>query len=394
MQTLTIGALPCLLVVQAAAQAPLTFQEIQAKARPAPEQWRSEVLLSERRIQSQESRGFLREGPTVSMQVGPRRTPGIGTNMDKGFEIDLPLFFSSRVRTALESSLGKAHPLMTEAARREGLFRLKNAYLDAWLASRMAAFRMADLVTVDQWLEAAKARLEAGADPALQVSLVEGERLKVQQELDEARVQESRTWGTLVALADLPSTPVALADPGAAPTISPVDLDRRVQDGPIRKALLAQVVMETESLRLKEAISLSRWSLRGSYAQEGEDKVTRIGIAVRLPRPGESAAVRSNTEAQVRAIQGEARQALAELDARAEAACKRLKTAPASATIPDFAKALEAVGLRLQEGRERPSEALPIRRQLLDAQMASLRRIHAQHLLVAELQTLLPEVNP
>lgn len=394
MRTITIGALPCLLVVQAAAQPALSFQDIQTKARPAPEQWRSEALLSERRLQFQESRGFLRDGPTVAIQVGPRRTPGAGTSTDKGLEIDLPLFLSPKIRAALESSLGKAHPLMTEAARREGFFRLKNAYLDAWLAARMVALREADLTTVDQWLEAAKARLEAGADPALQVSLVEGERLKVQQELDEARVQESRSWGALVALADLPSIPVVLADPGPLPAIPTAELNRRLQDGPIRKALLAQLEMEAESLRLKEAMSLSRWSLRGSYAQEGEEKVTRVGVAVRLPRPGESAAVRRNTEAQLRVVHGEARQALAELDARAEAASNRMKTMPASTIVPDFAKSLEAVGLRLQEGRERPSEALPIRRQLLESQMASLRRIHAQHLLAAELQTLLPEVHP
>jgi hypothetical protein len=71
-----------------------------------------------------------------------------------------------------------------------------------------------------------------------------------------------------------------------------------------------------------------------------------------------------------------------------------LEKATPIATIPDFSQAIAAVGLRLQEGRERPSEALPIRRQLLEAQMACLRRIHAQHLLTAELQTLLPEVNP
>ncbi len=122
--------------------------------------------------------------------------------------------------------------------------------------------------------------------------------------------------------------------------------------------------------------------------------MTRLGVAIRLPRPGESAAIRHNTEVQLRAVQGEARQALAELDARAESAFSRIKKAPASTVIPDFGKSLEAVSLRLQEGRERPSDALPIRRQLLESQMASLRRVHTQHLLVAELQTLLPEVNP
>jgi len=394
MRVLFPGALPCLLVVQAGAQAPLSFQDIQLKAQPAPEQWRADSLLAERELQLQESRGFLREGPTVALLVGPRRTPGRGTSTDRGFEVDLPLFLSPRIRADLESSLGKAHPLMAEAARREGRFRLRSAYLDAWLASRMVAMREADLGTVDRWLEAAKARLEAGADPAFQVSLVEGERLKVQQDLDEARIQEARTWGTLVALADLPAAPQPLADPGAVADLPTGDLDRRLQDSPLRKALLAQMDLEAQSLRLKEAQALSRWSLRGSHAQEGEDKVTRVGMAVRLPRAGEGAALRRSTQAQVRAVQGETRQALAELEARTASAVARLRKAAVPTVVPDFAKSLEAVSLRLQEGRERPSDALPIRRQLLESQMAFLRRVHTQHLLVAELQTLLPEVNP
>jgi hypothetical protein len=151
--------------------------------------------------------------------------------------------------------------------------------------------------------------------------------------------------------------------------------------------------MEEQSIRLKESLALSRWSLRGSYAQEGEDKVTRFGVAVRLPRPGEGDAIRSSTSAQLHASQGAARQALAELDARTVSAISRIKAAPSIGTIPDFTKAIEAVGLRLQEGRERPSEALPIRRQLLESQMASLRRLQTQHLLASELQTLLPKVN-
>lgn len=394
MRSLCLGALPCLLVVQAGAQSPLSFQDLQSKARPAPEQWRADALLAERGLQVQESRGFLREGPTVALLMGPRRSPGRGTSTDRGFDVDLPLFLSPGVRADLEASLGKAHPLMMESARREGHFRLRSAYLDAWLAARLVAMREADLGTVDRWLEAAKARLEAGADPAFQVSLVEGERLKVQQDLDEARIQEARTWAALVALADLPTAPVALADPGPVATLPTGDLDRRLQDSPLRKALLAQVDLEGKSLRLKEAQALSRWSVRGSHAQEGEDKVTRVGMAVRLPRPGERAAIQRSTEVQLRAVQGEARQALAELDARAASAVARLRKAPTSTVLPDFAKSLEAVSLRLQEGRERPSDALPIRRQLLESQMAVLRRVHTQHLLVAELQTLLPEVTP
>lgn len=394
MRTLRYGALPCLLVMQAVAQTPLTYQDIQSKARSAPEQWRAEALLAERQSQFQESRGFLREGPTVSFLAGPRRSPGTPGTTDKGFEVDLPLFLSSKVRADLESSLGKAHPLLKEAANREAAFRLRTAYLDAWLAERLLALREADLLVVERWFQAAQVRYEAGADPAFQVSLVEGERLKIQQDLDEARTQVAHAWGTLVALAEVPNSPVPLADPTASQVIPKESLAERLQQSPLRKALLAQADLEERSLRMKESMALSRWSLRGSYAQEGQDKVTRIGVAVRLPRPGEGAAIRSSTETQIRAAQGEARQALAELDARALGAVSRLEKAPPVSVVPDFTQAISAVGLRLQEGRERPSEALPIRRQLLEAQMASLRRIHTQHLLTAELQTLLPEVNP
>jgi outer membrane protein TolC len=59
--------------------------------------------------------------------------------------------------------------------------------LDAWLAEEVLHLREADLVTVQAWFKAAQVRLEAGADPAFQVTLVEGEQLRAQADLDEAR---------------------------------------------------------------------------------------------------------------------------------------------------------------------------------------------------------------
>lgn len=394
MRLTPFGAVPCLLFAQAAAQTPLTYEQIQAKARSAPEHWRTEALVAERQLQLQESRGFLREGPSLALTAGPRRTPGTPGTTDRGLEVDLPLFLSPKLRTGLSERLGEAHPLLKEAARREGGLRLRAAYLDAWLALRMVALREEDLAIVERWLQAAHVRFEAGADPAFQVALVESERLKMQQDLDEARTQEALAWGTLTVLAEIPNTPVPLAEPGPVPVIQPGELGQRLQDSPLRKALVAQADLEERSLRLKEAQALSRWSLRGSFAQEGEDKVMRFGVAVRLPRFGESATIRSSTDAQILAVQGQARQALAEFDARTAGALSRLQKAPADATLPDFTQAIQAVGLRLQEGRERPSDALPIRRQLLEGQRASLQRIHAQHLLAAELQTLMNEVHP
>jgi len=394
MRSPLLGALLGLLSLQAWAQTPLSYQDLQAKAKPSAMQWRTDALLAERHLQLQESRGLLREGPTLSASAGPRRSPGAPNTTDQGLEVDLPLFLSFRVRAELAASLGKAHPLLQESAKRECTLRLRMAYLDAWLAARLLALREADLSTVERWFHVAQARVDAGADPAFQVSLVEGEHLKALQDLDEARIQVARAWGVLVALADIPPSPMPLADPDMSPSPPRGDLLQNWQEGPLRKTLLAQTEVEERSLRLKEAQALSRWSLRSSYAQEGEENITRIGVAVRLPRPGEREAIHRNTEAQVRVLQGEARQALAELDARAQGVVLRLQKAPPVSTVPDFTAALAAVELRLREGRERPSEALPIRRQLLEAQMATLRRIHSQHLLIAELQALRAEVTP
>jgi len=390
-----IGATPCLLLLQAAipvfAQTPITFAEILSKARPAPELQRVEARQAEHQLQLQESRGFLREGPSLSLQMGPRRNPLAPTTTDKAFELDLPLFLSPGVRRELETLLGQSHPLLQEAAHREGQLKLRAAYLNAWLAAKLLSLREADLALVERWKQVTQSRFEAGSDPEFQVALVEGERLQVQQELDEAHIQQTHAWSALTALAELPPEPQPLADPGALTGIPAGDL--RLHESPLRKALLAQVDLEERSLRLKESLAQSRWSLRASHAQEGEEKVTRIGLAVRLPRPGEGASQHNHTEAQIRALKGEARQALAELDARSQSALARLRQG-GSPTTPDFSKAMAAVELRLQEGRERPSEALPIRRQLLAAQMASLRAVHAQHLLHAELQALMPEVKP
>jgi hypothetical protein len=388
------GASFCLLVTQAAAQAPLTFAEIQAVARPAPEQWRLATLLAERRLQSRQAGGFLREGPTLAFQAGPRRTSGAPATTDRGLEVDLPLFLSAKVRTGLEQALGSAHPLLLEAARRESGLRLRAAFLEAWLAAQLVTLREVDLAIVERWLAVVQLRFEAGAIPAYQVALVAGERLQVVQDQDEAKVQAARCWGALVALADIPATPVPLAEPGPPPVLQYKDLLGALQKSPLRKALQAQLELEERSLRLQEALSQSRLSLRGSFAQEGEERVSRVGLAVRLPRPGESAAVRSHFKALVRAAQGEIRQALAEFDARVQAALVRLPILAPGPPPPDFSQAIQAVDLRLQEGRDRPSDALPLRRQFLEAQMASLRRSHAQQRLSAELQTLLPEEAP
>ncbi len=384
------GALSGMVLVQAMAQTPLTYHDILARARPTTEQWRMDSRLAEWRGQLQETRGFLREGPTLSLDAGPRRSPGFIRSTDKGVELELPLFLSPKVRSDLERSLGQAHPLMLESASREAALRIKFGYLEAWQAQRLLALRETDLATVERWLQATQTRAKTAAEPDYQVALVEGERLKAQQELDEARTQVARTWAALVGLADLPTTPVPLADPGAIEPIPEDNIETSLHQGPLRAALLAQVELEERSLRLKASQSLSRWNLRGSYSTEYEDRITRLGVAVRLPRPGEAATIRESTDTQIRVLQGEYRQSLAELDARILGVVYRFQKASAVSPVPDFTRAIQEVGQRLEEGKDQPSEAFPIRRQLLEAQMAALRRIQARHAITAEIQYLLP----
>jgi outer membrane protein TolC len=309
-------------------------------------------------------------------------------------ELDLPLFLSPAARHGLEEALGQADPALREAARVEARFRLRQTYLDAWLAERLVQLREADLVTVQIWLKAAQARLEAGADPGFQVSLVEGELLRAQGDLDEARRQRLEAWTSLRVVAEVPGAPVPLADPGTLPPRPHEDLQARFEGSGLRKAIQSRLDLERHTLRHQEALATSRWSLRGSYGREGEERVGKVGLAYRFARPGEGQAIHRETEAGLQALRRDLEIALLELEARFQSALTRLQTAPPPAPFTGFEPSLRAVGLRLSEGRERPSEALPIRRQLLEAQAASYRRLHAAHLLDAELKALTDGVNP
>jgi outer membrane protein TolC len=386
-----LGALPCLLMAQAP---PLSYDDILQRARTSPEQLRTEALLAERHRALSGTRGLLREGPALGVAAGPRTHPGSPSTTDQSVEVDLPLFLSPGIRRHLEASLGQADPLLREAARIEARMRLRQAYLDAWLAERLLQLREADLATVQTWLSAAQARLEAGADPGFQVSLVEGEALRAQADLDEAHRQRLNVWAGLRALAEVPARPVPVAAPGSPQALEGEGLQARFEVGALRRALQSRLDLEQQALRHQEALATSRWSLRGSYGKEGEERIGKVGLAYRFSRPGEARAVQRETGAALQASRRELEAALLELDARFQSAWSRLQTTAPPRPFAGFELSLNAISLRLREGKERPSEALPIRRQLLEAQASSYRRLHAAHLLSAELQALTSGVTP
>lgn len=391
MRTFLLGALPCLLMAQAP---PLSFDDILTRARRSPEQDRTEALLAERHRALAGTRGFLREGPSLGLSVGPRTSSVAPSSTDQSVDLDLPLFLSPGIRRRLETALGEADPTLRGASRIEARFHLRQAYLDAWLAERLLQLREADLATVRTWLRAARMRLEAGADAGFQVSLVEGEALRAEADLDEARRQQLNAWAGLRTVAEVPGMPVTLADPGDPPALATDGLQARFEASALRRAIQSRLGLEEQALRHQEALATSRWSLRGSYAREGEERIGKVGLAYRFSRLGEGQALRRETEATLQASRRELEAALLELETRFQSALARLQAATPPLPFLGFDLSLRAISLRLSEGKERPSEALPIRRQLLEAQAASYRRLQAAHLLSAELQALTAEVNP
>lgn len=379
--------------VQAQAPVPLTFDDLVRLARPTPTQYRAEAFLATQRRGLAATSGFLRDGPSLLLSAGPRRND-VGSSTDRSVELDLPLFLARSTRRRLQAAFGEADPLIREAAKLQARSELRSAYLDAWLQERLLALREADLATAQAWLKAATARVAAGSDPALQADLVRGEILKAQLALDRARASRGETWGRLQALAEVAATPQPLADPGPAVAPPVNGLVERFEKGAFRRALQGRQAVEEAAVRQRQALDTSRWSLRGGYAEEGRDRLVRFGVAYRIPRTAESQALRAETEAASQASRRELEVALAELDARFQSDLERLPSFSGVDAQGDFASGLRAAGLRLAEGKERPSEALPIRRQLLEAQEATLRRIHDAHLLLSELALLADGAQP
>ena len=392
MRSFLIGFVPCALVAQG--PPPITYEDILAKARTSPGQVRTEALLAERQRALAGSGGFLREGPSLAYSTGPRTRSGSSTTQDQNVDLDAPLFLSVGTRQRLVAALGQAEPLLRDATRVEAHFNLHRLYLDAWLAEHLVQLRERDIATVESWLKATQARVEAGADAAFQVNLVEGELLRAQADLDEAGRQRLMTWAELRSMADMPQSPVHVADPGDVPQAPRDTLQVKFQVSTLRRAIKARLDLEGENLRHQEALATSRWSLRGTYAREGDEHIGKVGLAYRFARPGEGQAVRRETEANLQATRRDLELALDELDARFQTGLSRLQGSAPPLPFSGFETALRAISLRLSEGKERPSEALPIRRQLLEAQAASYRRLHAAHLLVAELQALTTRVTP
>jgi outer membrane protein TolC len=299
----------------------------------------------------------------------------------------------------LASRLDSAAPLLYSVADLENRLAIHRAFLDAWLAERIEAVRADDCLQVKAWLEIAKARSESGADPAFQLEMVKGELIKSRLDWEEAKRARIQAWNMLRSLSDLPEAPQSLdshPQEGALDTdgFNAREMEALYKNGAMRRASAARQGIEQSQINLQTALSDSRWSLSGSYAKESDERITKIGIAYRFRRSGEASAMRAEQRARLEASKRNTDLELAGLDLRFASAMQTIASNEDYPEAPDIPASLEALTLRLQEGKDQPSEVIPTRRQFLEIRIAELQRAHSLHLAHAELLTLTAGVQP
>ena len=366
---------------------PLTFDTLLARASPDLQRLRAEAEHAGRQHQLAATGGILREGPTLSIEAGPRRSPA-HSSTDRAAQVEAPLLLAPRLRSVAQSSLDQSRKSSREYIQAEVGLRLRLAYLDAWLSQVQVDLRRRQAETTRRWLDVATTRVASGADPAFQRDLVRGDLLRTATEEADALRRQAEAWSSLRALVDLPPTPLPLAAPEDAPLPDPGVLASAFEASLARRALAERIAADRASADLLLAARSARWSLKGSHAVEGEDRVTRLGIAFRLPRAGEDSARRGEAAA-LRALQAkEAEVAEVQLQSRFQSALGRLASLHGQPVQEGFSEALRAVDLRLREGKERPSDALILQRQLLDGELARLQNLRDRLAVVAELDLL------
>jgi outer membrane protein TolC len=325
------------------------------------------ALVAEARSAAAGGGSLAAAGPSVALTAGPRQREMEGSTGDFAVEVEVPLATARGARAALARSLEAEAEEALAGARALAAADLAVAFADAWLAQATVTVREEDLAATDEWLALARRRVEAGADPPYEPVLVAGERDRSLVELVAARREAELAWGELAARTELgtepqPLTLAGLADaagrmgPGDRPALAGIDARRR---------------LETALAQARSAAAGRRWALASEVASEGDERLAHLGVAYRIPLRGERRAVQGElAAAQARATRAAEAQAAA-VRARAAAARSALGAARPAVEPGDLDRARSALTVRIAEGKERPSDVLPLRRQLLEARLAA-----------------------
>ena len=389
--------------VLAAGEAPptLTLEQALAQARTGLAEARLAVDLAELEADLGQTRGLLREGPSLATQAGWRRQSPDGDGADFGLEIELPLASkASRAgRASLADALGASRETLGRAAAATDRQKIVEAYLALWGAQRRAALRQDDERLLREFAGRLREQIAAGAVAAFHSGLIDAELRAAQGLAAEALAEEGLAWAKLLALADLPAVPIpwlerpswtaaAPAEPQASPApAGPGSL--------VAESLRAEQRLADSRSLWSQSRQLSRSGVAASLAREGDEDVVLVGWRWRIPFEGERQALERRTAGEISLREIAARQQLAELEGRRRSSRALLAALPAGAEDPQRLEAVwQAAELRVREGKDSPAEAMSIRRALISAQITALdlelRRLAAQ----AELAYLSLETRP
>lgn len=371
------------------AQSPaLTFDDIVQRSLADPALLARTASLARWQRELAATGRFTREGPTLETELGPRRLGDGALKTEAMARIEVPLLSGGRLRADADSRLRGAGPEVLAAEKIASRLRLRTAYLDVWLEQERLKVIDAQVHAIEQLLASVRKRVEGGAEAPYESALVDGEMQRSRSESDRARSALGEAWSELCALVDLPVEPQALASPGMPELSMPADAESKFQSGLLRRAAAHRGSLESAFLGLEQALRRSRWSAAATLGKEADDSVATVGASYRFPRRGEGAALTRERVTAGAAIDRGAEVEAARLATRFGTVIERAKRF-GPVTSPDaFDDALGAVALRVELGKERPSLALPIRRQLLEARAAALQRIRDAHLLNAEIDAL------
>jgi multidrug efflux system outer membrane protein len=369
----------------AASPPPLGFAEVVAARRPSPAEAEARALLAEARRAAAGGASRVAEAPSVSVLGGPRRSEDGEAQADLGVAFELPLLHGRGSRGELAAAIERVSAALVAGSGAVAAADLAAAFVDAWLAQSSVEVREQDLAAAEEWLTAARRRVEAGADPPYEPTLVAGERDRALLELVAVRRELELAWGELAARAGVGPAPrpVALAGLPAAPAAA------SAEDGVAAASIAAREELALGLARVRGSGARSRWALASEVATEGDERLAHVGVLYRLPLRGERAAIDQEQAAAEARAKRQAEGERAGLRARLAAAQAALRAVSPALDAADLLRAQQALTARLAEGKERPSEVLPLRRQLLEARLAGLAARAAQAKAAAELHYLL-----
>jgi hypothetical protein len=380
----------------AAAETPrtLTFADVVLRAAADPALLARSAGLARMQRELAATSRFTREGPTLEAEIGPRWMEDGARKLEASARIEVPILSDGRARADVERGLKSGSPDIAAADAVESRLRLRTAFLDAWLTQARLEVVDAQLQAMEALVASVRKRVEEGAEAPYELALVEGEWLRALSEADASRAARGEAWSTLRSFADLPAEPQSLASPGMPDLAVPDDAEGRFEAGVLRRAVAARGSLETALLELERTQRRSRWFAAATIAKEADESFATVGAAYRFPNRGEAAASERERASMGAAIDRGAEVEAAKLKTRFETATSRAERFGPITSPEAFDDALRAVALRVELGRERPAVALPVRRQLLEAQGAALQRLHDAHRLVAEIDAMIAGEAP